>query len=190
MTHYDDLETRSDDERAADLARALPEQIARAQRLPGYAEALAGVDPASVTSKEALAALPVLRKSDLHAAQAERGIGAYLAKPPSAFAHLFQSPGPIYEPGETARDWWRVGRFLHAAGVGPGDIVQNCFAYHLTPAGHIFESGARAVGAAVIPPAPARPTSRRAPPTTSAPPPTPARRTTSRRSSTGPTRWA
>ena len=59
---------------------------------------------------------------------------------------LFQSPGPIYEPGSTDHDWWRMGRFLHAAGVGPGDIVQNCFGYHLTPAGMIFESGARAVG--------------------------------------------
>ena len=152
MTHYDDLETRSDDERAADLARALPAQVARARALPGYAESLADADPEAITSREALASLPVLRKSDLSAAQAERGPdGGYWAKPPSAFAHLFQSPGPIYEPGETARDWWRVGRFLHAAGIGAGDIVQNCFAYHLTPAGHIFESGARAVGAAVIP---------------------------------------
>ena len=151
MTHYDDLEARSDDERAADLARDLPAQIARARELPGHVDALGGVDPASVTTPAALAALPVLRKSDLHAAQAERGIGAYLAKPPAAYAHLFQSPGPIYEPGGTTRDWWRVGRFLHAAGIGPGDIVQNCFSYHLTPAGHIFESGARAVGAAVVP---------------------------------------
>ncbi len=148
---YDALERRSDDERAADLARELPRQIARARRLPGQAEALAGADPAAIATREALAGLPVLRKSDLHAAQAAQGPGAYLAKPPAAFAHLFQSPGPIYEPGEVSRDWWRVGRFLHAAGVGPGDIVQNCFSYHLTPAGHIFESGARAVGAAVIP---------------------------------------
>jgi phenylacetate-CoA ligase len=149
MTHYDALETRSDDERAADLARALPEQVARARALPGRAEALAGVE--APASREALATLPVLRKSDLAAIQAERGVGGLLPKAPSAFAHLFQSPGPIYEPGEVSGDWWRVGRFLHAAGVGPGDVVQNCFAYHLTPAGHIFESGARAVGAAVIP---------------------------------------
>ena len=69
----------------------------------------------------------------------------------SGFAHVFQSPGPIYEPGGIDRDWWRMGRFLHACGVGEGDIVQNCFGYHLTPAGMIFESGARAVGAAVLP---------------------------------------
>lgn len=150
--YYDDLETRSDDERRAHLARALPEQVARAKGLPGYAEALRDVEPAEIASPEALVALPVLRKSDLATAQAALGPGGgFLPKPPHAYAHLFQSPGPIYEPGEAARDWWRVGRFLHAAGIGSGDIVQNCFAYHLTPAGHIFESGARAVGAAVIP---------------------------------------
>jgi phenylacetate-CoA ligase len=68
-----------------------------------------------------------------------------------AYSHIFQSPGPIYEPGGTTHDWWRIGRFLNAVGVGRGDIVQNCFGYHLTPAGMIFENGARAVGAAVVP---------------------------------------
>jgi phenylacetate-CoA ligase len=71
--------------------------------------------------------------------------------PVSNLAHVFQSPGPIYEPGGVSHDWWRMGRFLHAVGIGAGDIVQNCFGYHLTPAGMIFESGARAVGAAVLP---------------------------------------
>src|SRR5690606_38665397 len=59
--------------------------------------------------------------------------------------------GPIYEPGGVEHDWWRIGRFLHACCVGAGDIVQNCFGYHLTPAGMLFESGVRAVGAAVLP---------------------------------------
>jgi phenylacetate-CoA ligase len=66
-------------------------------------------------------------------------------------AHVFQSPGPIYEPGGVTADWWRMGRFLHACGIGRGDIVQNCFSYHLVPAGMIFENGARAVGARVLP---------------------------------------
>jgi phenylacetate-CoA ligase len=69
----------------------------------------------------------------------------------AGFAHIFQSPGPIYEPGNMSHDWWRAGRFLAAAGIGSGDIVQNCFSYHLTPAGMMFENGARAVGAAVLP---------------------------------------
>ncbi len=69
----------------------------------------------------------------------------------SDFAQVFQSPGPIYEPGNVTEDWWRIGRFLAAAGIGPGDVVQNCFSYHMTPAGQMFESGARAVGATVFP---------------------------------------
>ncbi len=149
---FDDLETRSADQRAAALAKALPDQIARAKALPGYAGALDGVTPASITTLEALAKLPVLRKSDLGRAQAAAGpFGGLTTRPASGFAHIFQSPGPIYEPGGTEHDWWRMGRFLHACGIGRGDIVQNCFGYHLTPAGMIFESGARAVGAAVLP---------------------------------------
>lgn len=149
---YDALETRSADARAADLARDLPDQIARAKGLPGYRDGLAEVDPLAITSPEALAALPVLRKSALGEAQAKTPpFGGYTVPAAHAVRHIFQSPGPIYEPGQTTSDWWRAGRFLHAAGIGPGDIVQNCFSYHLTPAGMIFESGAAAVGAAVVP---------------------------------------
>jgi phenylacetate-CoA ligase len=78
-------------------------------------------------------------------------LGGYGALNTHEFAHIFQSPGPIYEPGGVGRDWWRIGRFLNAVGIGAGDIVQNCFGYHLTPAGMIFENGARAVNAAVVP---------------------------------------
>ncbi|MCA0873858.1 phenylacetate--CoA ligase family protein [Seohaeicola saemankumensis] len=150
--HFDALETRSADERAADIAAALPRQIALARGLPGYAGLLSEVDADAVTSAEALAALPVLRKSELNRAQCQSApFGGFTSKPASGFGHIFQSPGPIYEPGGTDHDWWRMGRFLHAAGIGKGDIVQNCFGYHLTPAGMIFENGARAVGAAVLP---------------------------------------
>jgi phenylacetate-CoA ligase len=149
---FDDLETRTPEARAADLAVALPAQIARAQALDGYGDKLNGVDAAAVTSVAALASLPVLRKSDLGAAQtAGNPFGGLTTRPAHGFAHVFQSPGPIYEPGDTAHDWWRMGRFLNACGIGAGDVVQNCFGYHLTPAGMIFESGARAVGAAVLP---------------------------------------
>lgn len=151
-TFFDGLETRSADERAADIARLLPKQIARAQVLGGYADALSGVDASSITSVADLASLPVLRKSEIGKSQAENApLGGFTTKPVSGFAHVFQSPGPIYEPGGVDHDWWRMGRFLNACGIGAGDIVQNCFGYHLTPAGMIFESGARAVGAAVLP---------------------------------------
>ncbi len=149
---YDQLETRSNDERAAALAKALPDQIARAQALPGYDGRLSGVESGQITSIADLARLPVLRKSDLSRAQGNAApFGGLTTRAAHGFAHIFQSPGPIYEPGGTDHDWWRMGRFLHACGVGKGDIVQNCFGYHLTPAGMIFENGARAVGAAVLP---------------------------------------
>jgi len=153
MTDYFDAqETRSAADRAEALARDLPAQIVRAQGLPGYAGALDGVEAQRITDAAALSALPVLRKSDLGRAQgAAAPFGGLTGLPASGFAHIFQSPGPIYEPGGVSHDWWRMGRFLHACGVGRGDIVQNCFGYHLTPAGMIFENGARAVGAAVLP---------------------------------------
>ena len=145
MTKYfDTLETRSADERSAQQSAALMEQLARATSADGNC-----LDPSGVAGIEDLAKLPVLRKSELVKWQAE--------KPPfggintSNVAHIFQSPGPIYEPGGISHDWWRIGRFLHALGIGKGDIVQNCFGYHLTPAGSIFENGARAVGATVLP---------------------------------------
>ncbi|QTN37382.1 phenylacetate--CoA ligase family protein [Cognatishimia activa] len=150
--YFDALETRTADERANDLAMALPQQIARAKVLSGYAARFAEVNPANVTDAKALAKLPILRKSDLVQAQTEKPpLGGFNAIPVAEFAHIFQSPGPIYEPGGMTRDWWRMGRFLHACGVTEQDVVQNCFGYHLTPAGMIFENGARAVGATVLP---------------------------------------
>lgn len=148
---FDTLETRSVDERAAALAVDLPAQIANAKaNAPAVAARLASVHAADISTRAALAGLPVLRKSELGAAQA--------AVPPFGgfttgqnISHVFQSPGPIYEPGGSGADWFRLGRFLHAAGIGKDDVVQNCFSYHLTPAGMMFESGARAVGATSFP---------------------------------------
>ena len=148
MTFYDDLETRSEDARAASLAECLPALLAHALTLPGNA-ALTDFDLTNITSAESLARLPVLRKSELGAAQKLRPPFGGFSGPD--FEYAFQSPGPLYEPGRTSHDWWRFGRFLHATGIGVGDIVQNCFSYHLTPAGTMFENGARAVGAAVLP---------------------------------------
>ena len=152
MSFFDDLETRSADQRANDLAMVLPAQIANAQKLSGYADALGEIDAGAIQTIDDLAGLPVLRKSDLVQAQSENSpLGGYSALNTHEFAHIFQSPGPIYEPGGVGHDWWRIGRFLNAVGIGAGDIVQNCFGYHLTPAGMIFENGARAVNAAVVP---------------------------------------
>ncbi|WBU53392.1 phenylacetate--CoA ligase family protein [Paracoccus sp. SCSIO 75233] len=149
---YDELETRSAEERAEWLGDALPAAIGRAKTAPALARLLRDVDPASVRDREALSRLPVIRKAELTEAQKKNPpFGGFATRLAAEFDHIFQSPGPIYEPGRRDADWWRLGRFLHAAGVGRGDIVQNCFAYHLTPAGMMFDSGARAVDAAVLP---------------------------------------
>ena len=145
---YDELETRSADERAAAQLDALNAQLARTAALPGYGPEVSGVRLGDLAD---LAQLPVLRKSALLEAQAPGTPFGGFAGPAAGYHHVFQSPGPIYEPGNTGQDWWRFGRFVHAAGIGRGDIVQNCFSYHMTPAGMMFENAARAVGAAVFP---------------------------------------
>ncbi|SIT03547.1 phenylacetate--CoA ligase family protein [Paracoccus saliphilus] len=150
--YYDDLETRDHEIREAALAEALPLVIARAKTAPALARLLRDVEPEDIADLAALARLPVIRKAELSDAQKKSPpFGGYTTRPANEFDQIFQSPGPIYEPGRHSGDWWRLGRFLHASGVGAGDIVQNCFGYHLTPAGMMFESGARAVDAAVLP---------------------------------------
>lgn len=149
---YDDLEIRDPSEREEWLAEALPAAIGRAKRAPALARLLASFDAPDICDRASLATLPVIRKADLSAAQKRSPpFGGYTTRLASEFDHIFQSPGPVYEPGRREGDWWRLGRFLHACGIGRGDIVQNCFSYHLGPAGMMFDSGARAVDAAVIP---------------------------------------
>ena len=142
---FDDFETRSADQREAEQSALLRTRLAAITTAPqDWRDAAAEVKTAAD-----LVHLPVLRKSDL--------VEWQKARPPFGgieignVTHVFQSPGPIYEPGALENDWFRMGRFLHAAGIGASDTVQNCFGYHLTPAGHMFESGARAVGARVLP---------------------------------------
>ena len=122
MTQYfDPLETRSPEARSEALAQTLPEQIARAQGLTGYAGTLDGFQAARITEVGDLARLPVLRKSDMGRAQGNMApFGGLTSRAAHDFSHIFQSPGPIYEPGGTSLDWWRMGRFLHACGVGSG----------------------------------------------------------------------
>jgi len=151
--YFDDLETRDPDEREAALFEALRDQVRRAQQdAPGFASLLSEVSADKVTDRAALAQLPVIRKSDLMALQNEAPpFGGLTTRAASTFPHIFQSPGPIYEPGMDTPDWWRFGRALYAARIRADDTVLNSFAYHLTPAGHMLESAARALGATVIP---------------------------------------
>ncbi len=151
---YDALETRDPAQREAALMAALPAQVAHAQASsPAYTELLVGVEAADVTSRAALAKLPLTRKSSLAAAQAARRaqrLGGFAAGMPR---RIFQSPGPLYEPEPDADgpDPWRLGRALHAAGVRAGQLAHVGFSYHLTPAGAMMEAGLRAVGAASFP---------------------------------------
>jgi phenylacetate-CoA ligase len=150
--HYDALETREPSLREREQCARLPETIARAMTAPGWAKQLNGVDPKSVTSRAALAKLPVLRKSDVAALQKENPpFGGLNVTAPGKARRLLMSPGPIFEPEGEGADWWGSARALYAAGFRAGDVVHNSFAYHLTPGGFILESGAHALGCAVIP---------------------------------------
>ena len=153
--HYDKLETRSADERENALMQRLPALVAAALKAPGWREHLKGVGAADVNSREALAKLPVLRKSALPAMQkASPPFAGFVPDPVASFGRLFTSPGPIFEPEGTEKDSWRAARSLFAAGFRPGDIVLNTFSYHMTPGGFILDSAARALGCPVIPAGP------------------------------------
>ena len=153
--HYDDLETRDAAAREADLFARLPNLLRSAMQAPAYAERLDGIDPARVTSRAALARLPVLRKSELPALhKAAPPFGGFVSKSAGSFARLFTSPGPIFEPEAAHGDPWRGARALYAAGFRPGDVILNTFSYHLTPGGFIMDASARALGCAVIPAGP------------------------------------
>jgi phenylacetate-CoA ligase len=158
---YDALETRDPAAREAALLAALPAQIAHAQaHSAAMRDALQGANAQHITSRAALAQLPVTRKSDLHERQKAAHEAADATDPFGGFstvgygAHMlrvFASPGPIYEPEGTAKDYWRMARAIYAAGFRPGELVHNCFSYHFVPAGSMMESGSHAVGCTVFP---------------------------------------
>jgi phenylacetate-CoA ligase len=158
--HFDKLETRVPAQREAELMAALPALVRRAQELPALGQVLAGVDAATVTSRAALARLPVTRKGELldrqMASRKTDPFGGFSAigwrgMKRSGATRVYQSPGPIYEPHGQSADYWRAGRALKAAGFEAGDLVHNSFSYHLTPGAWIMESGAHALGCTVFP---------------------------------------
>ena len=153
MTFFDALETREARERERELLERLPGQVAHAQSNSAYyARLLAGVDAGAVKTRAALAGLPVTRKADLTELQkAMPPFGGLNATALPGLARIFMSPGPIYEPEGRKPDFWRSARALHAAGFRKGDVVVNCYSYHLSPAASMFETGLHRLGCAVIP---------------------------------------
>lgn len=156
---FDALETREPAVREAALLAALPAQVAHAkQASTAFADILQGVDASSVTSRRVLATLPVTRKHELlekqqHSrAQGGNVFGGFsTAGFGSQMPRIFASPGPIYEPEGTARDYWRMARAIFATGFRPGELIHNSFSYHFVPAGSMMESGAHALGCTVFP---------------------------------------
>jgi phenylacetate-CoA ligase len=154
MTYYDARETRDPAEREKELLARLPAQIAHArEHTTAFAKLLADVDPATITTREALAALPVTRKSELLELQkGARPFGGFAAVGwGPGCARVFASPGPIYEPEGRRPDYWRLARAFFAAGFREGDLVHNTFSYHMTPAGSMMETAAHALGCTVFP---------------------------------------
>ena len=151
--HFDALETREPEQRERALFAALPEQLAYAKaNTPYFGRLLAAANVMAVNSREVLSTLRVTRKSDLHELQKlSMPFGGLTATAAGKFARLFVSPGPIYDAEGRGEDYWGTARVFHAAGFRAGDIVHNSFSYHLTPAGSMFETGAHALGCAVIP---------------------------------------
>ncbi len=149
---YDALEARDPSAREQSLLSALPALVARAKQAPGWAAILKDADPQQITSRAALAQLPVTRKSALkELQQAALPFGALNVTPVGELSRIFMSPGPIFDPEGRGADWWRYARPFHALGVRRGDLIQNCFAYHFTPAGLMVEGGAAKLGCPVIP---------------------------------------
>ncbi len=151
--HFDALETRDPQQREDELMARLPAQIAHAKaNAPWFAESLRAIDPAAISTRAALARLPVLRKHELIELQKRhRPFGGLVASRWGQMSRVFSSPGPIYEPEGRNPDYWRTARALFAAGFRAGDLVHNSFSYHMTPGAWILEGGALALGCTVFP---------------------------------------
>ena len=148
----DSLETRPPEQRERELMARLPQLVARAKAAAGWSRILKDINAADINSRAALATLPVTRKSDLHALQDQQApFGGLNTTPVGQLARVYMSPGPIFDPEGRGADWWRFARPLYAAGVRAGGLMQNCFAYHFTPAAFMVEGGAARIGCAVIP---------------------------------------
>lgn len=152
IEYLDALETRTPHNREQALMQRLPLLIAQAKTAAGWATILNDVVANDINTRQALAQLPVTRKSELKTLQQQQlPFGGLTTTAPRALARIFMSPGPIFDPEGTSPDWWRFARPMYAAGLRSGDLIQNCFSYHFTPAAFMVESAAAKLGCTVIP---------------------------------------
>jgi len=155
-THFDALETRDPAQRETALLSALPVQVAHAKsKAHAFAKSLLSVDASAVTSRTALAKLPVIRKHELlEQQQSQRASDIFGGFSAIAYGktmpRIFASPGTIYEPEGARADYWRMARAMFAAGFRENELIHNCFSYHFTPAGSMMETGAHALGCTVF----------------------------------------
>ncbi len=113
------------------------------------------INPYELTTVEQLSRIPVLKKEQLPFLQKhELPFGKMITKKTNELARIFMSPGPIYDPQGDDQDEWGFSEALQAAGFAKDDIVQNTFSYHLSPAGFMFDSALRQIGATVVPAGP------------------------------------
>ncbi len=153
---YDTLAHRSAAQREADHLADLQNLVHHARaNAPYYTKTLANIDPDTLTSLADLAKLPILRKSDIAEIQGQfPPFGGIAVGDLPTQAHLFLSPGNIAEPQTRTAHTQDLARALHAANFKANDTVLNCFSYHITPAGMMFDAAARHLGCAVIPAGP------------------------------------
>ena len=145
---FDDLEVRSKDERISDHLKKLNKLIEKAKQNKNQLLRF----NVEIEDLDDLSQIPLLRKSDLIDKQSKQPPFAELnVSEIKDFAHIYRSPGPIYDLDGYSQNWWRFARALHAADFRYGDIVQNCFSYHFTPAGAMFEEAAKILKCTVIP---------------------------------------
>ncbi|MGK2874193.1 MAG: phenylacetate--CoA ligase family protein [Nocardioides sp.] len=148
-------EARRPEERLEDQQRRVAALLASLwDAAPAWRRRLeaSNVSPADFGASDVLTRVAPVAKSDLAALQVEDPpFGGFFIGDLSASSRIFMSPGPIYDAQLGTTDIGGFARGLRAGGLVRGDIVLNTFAYHLTPAGHAFESGALSLGCVVIP---------------------------------------
>ena len=113
---------------------------------------LLGLKAEEIQSFQDLERIPITKKSALIAIQKERPpFGGRLTLPLNQLKRIYVSPGPIFDPLGPGRADPRCCKCVFAAGIRPGDLVQNTFLYHFTPFGLYFDDALVEMGCTVIP---------------------------------------